>query len=294
MPYGGAFIYHETGSQTARAGGTLQGSVRPEHIIEMHRSGNMGHRNEADRAPRRSAHLLIVEDDVDIAKVMRIHLEDARYRVDVAENGRTGLHMARRSPYDVIILDVMLPTINGLQVCRELETAESRPLVLMVSARGSERDRVDGLDGGADDYLSKPFGMGELLSRVRALLRRASLSLKTPVLDPDRWLVAGPVVLDCWGRYAVLNGVRVELTAREFDLLRWFVGHPDRVFSRSELLDAVWGGGYDGFEHTVNSHLNRLRSKLEANPARPGLLITVRGGGYLLRTDPDLAPRKMV
>ena len=259
----------------------------------MHRIVHKESKNDGVRAAERSTHLLIIEDDIDIAKVMRIHLEDAHYRVDVADNGRTGLQMARQVVYDVIILDLMLPIVDGLQVCRELATVDIRPLVLMVSARGSERDRVDGLDVGADDYLSKPFGIGELLARVRALLRRASLGRTTPAIDRERWLEAGPVVLDCWGRYAVLSGVRVELTAREFDLLRWFVGHPNRVFSRSQLLDAVWGGGYDGFEHTVNSHLNRLRSKLEEDPAHPRLLITVRGGGYQLRADPDSVPRKM-
>jgi DNA-binding response OmpR family regulator len=261
--------------------------ARPHHLLEMQRSVNKESRPDAGGAPQRSAHILIVEDDADIARVMRIHLEDAHYRVDVADDGLTGLRMARRSPYDVVILDLMLPIIDGLQVCRELAGVEARPLVLMVSARMAERDRVDGLDGGADDYLSKPFGIRELLARVRALLRRASLSRTTPAIEPVRWLAAGPLMLDCWGRYAVLKDVRVELTAREFDLLRWFVGHPNRIFSRSELLDAVWGEGYDGFEHTVNSHLNRLRSKLEADPARPALLITVRGGGYKLRAEPD-------
>jgi len=246
---------------------------------------------DTGRALQRSAHVLIVEDDVDIAKVMRLHLENARYRVDVAATGRSGLSMARRGAYDLLVLDLMLPIVDGLQICRALSHVEPRPLVLMVSALGSERDRVNGLDVGADDYLSKPFGIQELIARVRALLRRPPIGGATPNNDPDRWSIAGDLALDSWGRSVALRGVRIELTAREFDLLRWFVGHPNRVFSRAELLDAVWGSGYTGFEHTVNSHLNRLRSKLEQDPTHPVLLITVRGGGYKLQTSPDLPPR---
>lgn len=245
--------------------------------------------NAVGRVPQPNARLLIVEDDADIANIMRIHLEDARYRVDVATDGAAGLSMARSGGYDVLILDLMLPIVDGLHICRNLASVAPRPLVLMVSARGSERDRVSGLDVGADDYLSKPFGIQELVARVRALLRRPPLAT-TPAIEPVRWSVAGPLMLDCWGRHAVLNGVRIELTAREFDLLRWFVAHPNRVFSRAELLDAIWGSGYDGFEHTVNSHLNRLRSKIEEDPARPVLLITVRGGGYKLQASADSAP----
>ncbi len=253
-----------------------------------------GPMNDASRAPQPCAHLLIIEDDADIANIMRIHLEDARYRVDVASNGQAGLGMAREGGYDVLILDLMLPLVDGLQICRELTNVVPRPLVLMVSARGSERDRVNGLDVGADDYLSKPFGVQELVARVRALLRRPPLGNATPTMEPDRWSAAGPLMLDCWGRNAVLKGVRIELTAREFDLLRWFVAHPNRVFSRAELLDAIWGSGYDGFEHTVNSHLNRLRSKLEEDPTHPALLITVRGGGYKLQTSAGAAPSRGV
>ncbi len=246
--------------------------------------------NDEGRVPPFDAHLLIVEDDVDIANIMRIHLENAHYRVDVATNGRAGLSMARGGAYDVLILDVMLPTVDGLQICRELASVERRPLVLMVSARGGERDRVHGLDVGADDYLSKPFGIQEFVARIRALLRRPPLGGATPSIEPNRWLVAGPLVLDCWGRHVVLKGACIELTAREFDLLRWFIANPNRIFSRAELLDAVWGSGYDGFEHTVNSHLNRLRLKLEEDPRHPALLVTVRGGGYKLHAPVDPSP----
>jgi DNA-binding response OmpR family regulator len=156
----------------------------------------------------------------------------------------------------------------------------------MVTARCSEHDRVLGLELGADDYLTKPFGIRELVARVRALFRRPPLAAaENPAdgaLDGARILAVGGLLLDRWERCARLAGARIDLTAREFQLLLWFMRNPNRIFSRAELLDAVWGNGYDGFEHTVNSHLNRLRSKLELDASRPTLLVTVRGGGYKL------------
>jgi DNA-binding response OmpR family regulator len=152
----------------------------------------------------------------------------------------------------------------------------------MVTARSTELDRVLGLELGADDYLSKPFSVLELVARVRALLRRPRLAAEPSGTDAARLIAAGTLVLDRWERCARLHGRHIELTTREFDLLLWFVQHPLRVFSRAELLDAVWGRGYGGFEHTVNSHLNRLRAKLERDPSRPSVLVTVRGGGYKL------------
>jgi DNA-binding response OmpR family regulator len=152
----------------------------------------------------------------------------------------------------------------------------------MLTARDRTKDRVRGLDGGADDYLVKPFDIGELLARVRALLRRPPLAANVADGSAERTVAAGGLIVDRWERCARLNDCRIELTSREFGLLLWFARHPQRVFSRTELLDAVWGSGYEGFEHTVNSHLNRLRAKIEADPATPAVLVTVRGGGYKL------------
>jgi DNA-binding response OmpR family regulator len=227
--------------------------------------------------------ILVVEDDRDVAAVLRLHLEDAFYRVTAAYDGNRGLDLALHERFDLIILDLALPGLDGLDICKRLARESGRPPMLILSARSTELDRVLGLELGADDYLTKPFSVHELVARVRALFRRSSGALRSPrEADATRIVHAGPLVVDCWERRARLNDVTIELTTREFDLLLWFARHPGRVFSRAELLDAVWGEGYEGFEHTVNSHLNRLRSKLEPDPSRPTLLLTVRGAGYKL------------
>ena len=229
--------------------------------------------------------VLVVEDDPDIASVIRLHLEDAKYQVTVVNDGRTAVDTILRVPADLVVLDLMLPGVDGLDICKQLARRAPRPLILMVTALCSERDRVLGLELGADDYLTKPFSIRELVARVRALFRRPPLAAENPAdsaLDDARILTVGGLLLDQWERCARLAGARIDLTAREFQLLQWFMRNPNRIFSRAELLDAVWGNGYDGFEHTVNSHLNRLRSKLERDASRPALLVTVRGGGYKL------------
>ncbi len=225
--------------------------------------------------------VLVIEDDADIASLVRIHLEDAKYSVTVAADGRTGLDAALRNPQDLLILDLSLPDIDGLDICKQLTQLAPRPLVLMLTARCAELDRVRGLELGADDYLSKPFSILELMARVRALFRRPPVKTTAP-LDTPHVFASGGMSLDSWQRSAHIGGNRLTLTAREFDLLLWFVKNPNRVFSRAELLDAVWGAGYDGYEHTVNSHLNRLRSKLERDASHPSVIVTVRGGGYKL------------
>jgi DNA-binding response OmpR family regulator len=226
--------------------------------------------------------VLVVEDDPDISAVIQLHLEGAHYEVGVAASGRQALEQALTDSFDLIVLDLGLPELDGLEICRKLSDRNPRPLILMVTARSTELDRVRGLELGADDYLVKPFSVVELVARVRALLRRPPLALEAAGNEAARLFSAGALVLDQWERCARLDGQRIELTAREFKLLLWFVQHPLRVFSRAELLDAVWGQGYGGFEHTVNSHLNRLRAKLEQDPSHPSVLVTVRGGGYKL------------
>ena len=226
--------------------------------------------------------ILVIEDDPDIREVIRIHLEKAQFSILTAENGPQGLVIAQTQPVSLVILDLGLPGVDGLEICRKLSASTPRPLILILTARSSEVDRVTGLDRGADDYVVKPFSMPELVARVRALLRRPPLGMGNQEPDPARTIAAGSLVVDRWERCARLDARRIELTSKEFELLLWFVRHPMRVFSRAELLDAVWGSGYDGFEHTVNSHLNRLRAKIEVDPSRPALLVTVRGGGYKL------------
>lgn len=226
--------------------------------------------------------VLVVEDDPDITALVRLHLEDAHYQVAVSNDGQRGLEMALSQPVDLVVLDLTLPTLDGLEICRRLSGRVPRPLILMLTARATEFDRVRGLELGADDYLIKPFSVLELVARVRSLFRRPPLTVDAAGGAAARVFVAGALLLDRWERCAQLGGRRIELTAREFNLLLWFVSHPNRVFSRTELLDAIWGHAYEGFEHTVNSHLNRLRSKLERDASRPSVIVTVRGGGYKL------------
>jgi DNA-binding response OmpR family regulator len=258
-------------------------TVSPNTLAESDRQGGNS-REVANHNSKASCSgsVLIIEDDLDIAEVIRIHLENAQFRATVANDGRFGLELALRESPDLVVLDLNLPGQDGLDICKVLTERVPRPLILIVTARCAEGERVAGLELGADDYLAKPFSILELVARVRALFRRPPLAAQVLNRDEAHVIGAGGLLLDRWEKCARLNGVTIALTAREFDLLLWFARHPNRVFSRTELLDSVWGGGYDGFEHTVNSHLNRLRAKLEHDTSHPAILITVRGGGYKL------------
>ena len=226
--------------------------------------------------------MLIVEDDQDISDLVALHLRDAGYEVDLAHDGSTGLAQALAKTYDLVILDLTLPGVEGLEICRLLRARPPYPLILMLTARSSEMDRVLGLEIGADDYLTKPFSIRELLARVKALLRRAGARGTLPGLCPEEEKViqGGPLVIDAEKRQVMLSGRAVSLTAKEFDLLFLFACHPARVYTRAQLLDLIWGIGYEGYEHTVNSHINRLRAKIEKNPAQPRYLLTAWGIGY--------------
>ena len=215
--------------------------------------------------------------------MVRLHLEAAGYRVTIASDGASGLEVLAREKLDLIVLDIMLPGISGLDICRRVAREAERPMILILSSRSAELDRVLGLQEGADDYLTKPFSVLELVARVRALFRRPPARSESWQQHGDSQRVsAGALSVDRRERCAWFHGTKIDLTTREFDLLLWFTRNPGCVYTRAELLDGVWGKGYDGFEHTVNSHLNRLRAKLEPDPARPELLITVRGAGYKL------------
>jgi DNA-binding response OmpR family regulator len=225
--------------------------------------------------------VLIVEDERDIAQLLKLHLVECCDQVEWADTGNEGLRLAQARQWDLIILDLRLPGINGLDICKKLRSAESYVPILMLTAKSSELDRVLGLEIGADDYLTKPFSIQELMARVKAIFRRCeAMRLQQADNAQHSIIQAGALQLDIEKREARCDGVAVELTAREFDLLHHFAAHPGRVFSRSQLLDSVWGYGHDGYEHTVNSHINRLRSKIEPNPATPTYIITVWGVGY--------------
>ena len=234
-------------------------------------------------------HILIAEDQTDIRDLLALNLRNAGYRVEAATNGRAALESHIRQPADLLLLDLMMPHMDGLDVCKALRASGSTTPILMLTAKSTELDRVLGLELGADDYLTKPFSVAELLARVKALLRRADLVRAASVstaAPADTALTNGDVEISPAKRTVRLRGQEVELTALEFDLLLHFARHPGRVFSRGQLLNAVWGYTHDGYEHTVTTHINRLRAKLEADPLRPEVILTVRGAGYRMRDLP--------
>jgi DNA-binding response OmpR family regulator len=225
--------------------------------------------------------VLVIEDQQDIAELIQLHLKDLSCRVKLALDGIVGLAEAEAAPYDLIILDLMLPGMDGLEVCRRLRSRPRYVPILMLTSKSSELDRVLGLEMGADDYLTKPFSVLELAARVKAIFRRVdALGAAETAVKEKRSLAAGDLRIDPDRREVLLQGRPVDLTAKEFDLLVHFARNPGRVYSRSQLLDAVWGYSHSGYEHTVNSHINRLRNKIEADPANPRYVLTVWSVGY--------------
>ncbi len=217
--------------------------------------------------------MLVVEDDVTVREVVVSYLKAAGHDVTEAADGQTALEIMERTPADLVVLDLMMPGIDGLEVCRRLRLAGDVPIV-MLTALGSEQDRLVGLELGADDYITKPFSPRELVLRVDSILRRTGSAPEEPVLLTD-----GELAIDAGRHEATLGGVVLPLTAREFDLLRHLVAHPGRAFSRDELLREVWGWTV-GDHSTVTVHVRRLREKVEADPTNPVRLLTVWGVGY--------------
>ncbi len=228
--------------------------------------------------------ILLVEDDDAIAEVVGLHMADAGFRVRRAADGRTALQAVDQENIDLVLLDLMLPDVDGLDVCRHGRARPADLPIIIISARASETHRVLGLELGADDYVPKPFSALELVARARAFFRRMDRQ-RTPTPAPAT-VRFGELTLDMERRTLERHGVEVSLTLREFDLLTFLVRHPGRVFSRGELLARVWGEGFDGYDHTVNSHINRLRAKLEPDPQHPVHLETVWGVGYRFRAGP--------
>ncbi|MEU4666690.1 response regulator transcription factor [Amycolatopsis sp. NPDC023774] len=219
--------------------------------------------------------VLVVDDDETVRDVVRRYLEVAGFTVDVAGDGAAGLALfAERDP-DLVVLDVMMPGINGLEVCRRLRQVSHVPIV-MLTALGEEENRIAGLQLGADDYVTKPFSPKELALRVASVLRRARMPRAAP---PAPELVDGDLRLQMTARQATLAGAELPLTTREFDLLAFFLGHPGVAFSRADLLEKVWGWDF-GDQSTVTVHVRRLREKIERDPAKPTRVATVWGVGY--------------
>ncbi len=233
----------------------------------------------------RPKRILLVEDDVGIANVLAIHLRDERYEVVHSADGAEGLRLLEQGGWDALVLDLMLPGVDGLEICRRARSMTRYTPIIITSARSSEVHRVLGLELGADDYLAKPFSMLELVARVKALLRRADAMARDVRADVGSLELPG-LSVDPLAREAVVDGRRLDLTPREFDLLYFFARNPGKVFSRMDLLNAVWGYQHEGYEHTVNTHINRLRTKIEADPAQPRRILTVWRRGYRFVADP--------
>lgn len=221
-----------------------------------------------------STRILVVEDDAGIADLLRSTLLREGWTVEVARDGKAGMETFGRWAPDLVILDRMLPEIDGLEVLRRIRQHHQTP-VLFLTVRDDETDKVVGLEMGADDYMTKPFGVRELVARVRTMLRRGS----RPV-DPARKISAGPLHIDLDQRIVQRDGAAIEMTRTEFELLVLMARHPGMVFSREELLDKVWGYQFEGYHRAVDTHVTRLRKKVESNPKEPELIETVWGVGY--------------
>ncbi len=222
----------------------------------------------------RDQRILVVDDDVNVRDVVRRYLEHAGYRVELADNGEQALRIAEDAEPDLVVLDLMLPGIGGLEVCRRLRQRGQVPVV-MLTARGEEDDRIAGLQLGADDYVAKPFSPRELVLRVTSVLRRAQAE---PMTTREE-LVDGDLRMDVTARTASRSGIPLPLTSREFDLLEFLINHAGTAFTRQELLSRVWGWDF-GDQSTVTVHVRRLREKVEPDPARPSRIATVWGVGY--------------
>ncbi|HTP72345.1 MAG TPA: response regulator transcription factor [Burkholderiaceae bacterium] len=234
------------------------------------------------------AEILLAEDQADIRDLIVLNLRHAGYDVTPVADGRAALASQVERGSDLLILDLMMPGLDGLEVCKALRAKGRATPILMLTAKSTELDRVLGLELGADDYLTKPFSMAELLARVKALLRRAELLRQAQSQNQGAGSTVrnGELEIAVARRDVRVRGQAVELTALEFDLLLHFAQHPGHVFSRAQLLDAVWGYSHEGYEHTVTTHINRLRAKLETDPMHPALILTVRGAGYKMRDSP--------
>ncbi len=224
--------------------------------------------------------VLVVEDDPNIVSLLTIHLKDLELDVDSTMNGREGLELAMKNDYDLIVLDLMLPEMDGLQICQKLRALEFNTPILMLTAKSEEFDKVMGLESGADDYLTKPFGVREFTARVKAILRRSSLNAADQSKDQKDIFTFGQLTI-IKSKFKVLIGdEKISLTPKEFELLKLLAEHPGVTFSREQLLESVWGYEFNGYEHTVNSHVNRLRAKIEPDINNPIYVITTWGTGY--------------
>lgn len=223
--------------------------------------------------------ILLVEDDLQIIELLSIHLIDFGCDLQTCTDGAEGLEMALTNPFDLIILDINLPSTDGLEVCNSIRTHSISTPIMMLTARAEEIDKVLGLELGADDYLTKPFSIREFMARVKALLRRSMISAE--IQGGNKQLLKyGNLILDIGKRKVVIDDKSISLTPKEFDLLVLLASNPGKTYSRERLLRLVWGYDFEGYENTVNAHVNRLRGKIETNIAKPTYILTTWGVGY--------------
>ena len=225
-----------------------------------------------------SQKVLVVEDDINIAELLRLYLQKDGFEVSHAADGGKAVEMAKEIQPDLVLLDVMLPVLDGWGVCAKIRETSKCPII-MLTARSEDADKIIGLESGADDYVTKPFNILELKARIRALLRRAGQTAQ----KRTELLTAGGIALDTERRIALRDGVPVDLTAKEYDILELLIKNPHRVYSRENLMDLVWGFTYAGDYRTVDVHIRRLREKLEHDPAEPKHIMTKWGVGYYLK-----------
>ncbi|MBT9189140.1 response regulator transcription factor [Zobellia russellii] len=229
--------------------------------------------------------ILIIEDDPEIIKLLEIHLTDLIYKTSKAMDGAQGLLMALNHDYDLILLDLTLPSMDGVEICKKLRAEKNTP-VIMLTAKSEEIDRVLGLEIGADDYITKPFSIRELLARIKAVMRRTNAQ---QVKDENTATIGYEgLFIDIDKRKVLLKDKKIELSPKEFELLVLMASNPGRNYSRTELLNMIWGYNFEGYEHTVNSHINRLRAKIESDMANPTYILTTWGVGYKFNEDISL------
>jgi two-component system alkaline phosphatase synthesis response regulator PhoP len=226
--------------------------------------------------------ILIIEDDPEIIKLLEIHLTNTIYNTDSIMDGQAGLQLALKNDYDLILLDLTLPNLDGIEVCKKLRATKNTPII-MLTAKSEEIDRVLGLEIGADDYITKPFSIRELLARIKAVIRRTSISAQKEKNISS--LSYENLYIDINKRKVLLDNNKIELSPKEFELLVLMASNPGRNYSRSELLNIIWGYNFEGYEHTVNSHINRLRAKIESDMAHPVYILTTWGVGYKFNED---------
>ena len=224
--------------------------------------------------------VLIIEDDADLAELMSIHISDMGYETEKSFDGKDGLLKALNNKYKIIILDIRLPGLDGFDICKKIRLEKDTTPILMVTSKSEEIDKILGLELGADDYITKPFSIRELIARVKAIIRRTEIAVRVEDDSSDKEIRYSNFYIHTGKRIVEVNDKRIELSPKEFDLLTLLSSHPGKTYTRMQLLNTVWGYDFEGFEHTVNSHINRLRSKIENDANQPEFILTTWGVGY--------------